>query len=125
MAPSIQVFVQVAILFCVMITCIGGITDWEKAISLLENKVNVQQEEIKSLHQMIEQLGKRLQSLEVKGEFVEVQICTTCSPCSSCLVLRPTLLFTTELLGFRDCMLSLYVGEWEKIKSAIRFLFFV
>ena len=105
MAPSIQVFVQVALLFCVMVTSIGGITDFEKAISLLENKVNAQQEEINSLHQMIEQLGKRLQPLEVKGEFVEVQICTTCSPYSSCLVLRTTLLLTTELLGFRHCML--------------------
>ena len=74
MAPSIQVFVQVAIFCCVVTTSIGGTTDWEKAFSQLENKVMVQQEEIKSLHQIIDQLEKRLEQLEVKGEFVEVQI---------------------------------------------------
>ena len=67
MVPGIQVFVQVALLFCVVTTSMGGVTDWQKAISLLENVVNVQQEEIKSLHQMMEQLEKRLQPLEVKG----------------------------------------------------------
>ena len=36
----------------------GGITDWQKAFSELENKVNVQQEEIKSLYQMMEQFHK-------------------------------------------------------------------
>ena len=74
MAPSIQVFVQVAILCCVVTTSMGGITDWQKAFSQLENKVMVQQEEIKSLHHIIEHLEKRLEQLEVKGEFVEVQI---------------------------------------------------
>ena len=34
----------------------------------------MQQEEIKSLHQIIVQLEKRLEQLEVKGEFREVQI---------------------------------------------------
>ena len=47
----------------------GGITDMKKAFSQLENKVKVQQKEIKSLYQLIEQLEKRLEPLEVKGEF--------------------------------------------------------
>ena len=74
MASSIQVFVQVAILFCVVATSMGGIPDWQKAFSQLENKVMEQQEEIKSLHQIIKQLEKRLEQLEVKGELSEVQI---------------------------------------------------
>ena len=74
MATSIQVLVQVAMFCCVVTTSMGGITDWQKAFSQLENKVMVQQEEINSLHQIIEQLEKRLEQLEVKGEFVEVQI---------------------------------------------------
>ena len=69
MAPSIQVFVQVALFFCVLTTSMGGITDWQKDLSQLEYKVKVSQEEIKSLHQIIEQLEKRLEQLEVKGEF--------------------------------------------------------
>ena len=52
MAPSIQVFVQVALLCCVVTTSMGGVTDRQKAFSQVENKVNVQQEEIKLLHQM-------------------------------------------------------------------------
>ena len=51
-----------------------GITDLKKVISELEIKVKVSQEEIKSLHQLIVQFKKRLQPLEVKGEFNEVQI---------------------------------------------------
>ena len=78
MATSIQVFVQVAmaLLFCVVTTSMGGVTstDLHKTVSELENKVKVSQEEIKSLHQLAEQLEKRLQQLEVKGEFGEVQI---------------------------------------------------
>ena len=74
MAPSIQVFVHVALLCCVVTTSMGGITDLQKSVSELENNVKVSQEEIKSLHQIIEQLEKRLEQLEVKGEFVEVQI---------------------------------------------------
>ena len=74
MAPSIQVFVQVALLFCVVTTSMGGITDWEKEFSQLENKVKDSQKEIKSLHQIIQQLEKRLQILEANGEFGEVQI---------------------------------------------------
>ena len=73
MAPSIQVFVQVALLCCVVTTSMGGVTDCQKSFSELENKVKVSQEEIKSLHQIIEQLEKRLEPLEVKGEFVEIQ----------------------------------------------------
>ena len=68
MAPNIQVFLQVALLFCVVTTSMGGITDWQKSLSKLEKRVNVQQKEIKSLHQKIEQLEKRLEPLEVKGE---------------------------------------------------------
>ena len=73
MATSIQVFVQVALLFCLVSTSMGGVTDWQEVVSQLENKVNVQQEEIKTLHQMIEQLEKRLEAFEVKGEFEEIQ----------------------------------------------------
>ena len=58
MALSIQVFVQVALLCCVVTTSMGSITDWQKAFSQLENKVNVQQEKIKLLHQMMEQFHK-------------------------------------------------------------------
>ena len=74
MALRIQVFVQVALLFCVVTTSMGGITDLHKTVSELENKVKVSQEEIKSLHRLMEQLEKRLQQLEVKGEFGGVQI---------------------------------------------------
>ena len=70
MAPSIQVFLQVAILCCAVTTSKGGITDCQKKFSQLENKVNVQQEEIKSLHQIIEQMEYRLEQLEAKGELV-------------------------------------------------------
>ena len=73
MAPSIQ-GVQVVLLFCVVTTSMGGITDWEKEFSQLENKVKDSQKEMKSLHQIIQHLEKRLQILEAKGEFVEVQI---------------------------------------------------
>ena len=74
MALSIQVFVQVAFWLCVVTTSMGGITDWEKEFSQLENKVKDSQEEMKSLHQIIQHLEKRLQILEAKGEFGEVQI---------------------------------------------------
>ena len=72
MAPSIQVFIQVALLCCVVTTSMGGITDLQKAYSQLENKLKVHQEEIKSLHQIIEQLKKRLEQLEAKGELDEI-----------------------------------------------------
>ena len=39
MAQSIQLFVQVALLFSVVTTSMGGIIDWEKEFSQLENKV--------------------------------------------------------------------------------------
>ena len=73
MALSIQVFVQVVLLFCVVTTSMGGITDWEKEFSQLENKVKDSKEEIKSLQQIIQHLEKRLQILEEKGEFGGVQ----------------------------------------------------
>ena len=73
MAPSIQVFVQVALLFCVVTTSMGGNTDCGIEFSQLENKLNVQEEEIKSLHQMIKLMEMRIEQLEAKGEFVEVQ----------------------------------------------------
>ena len=69
MAQSIQIFIQVALLSCLVTTSMGGIADWEKAFSQLVNKVNVQQEEIKSLHHLVEQLEKRLEPLEEKGDF--------------------------------------------------------
>ena len=74
MGPSIQVFVQVALLCCVVTASMGVITDLQMAFSELENKVNVQQEEIKSLYWLIEQLENRLEPLEANGEFDEVQI---------------------------------------------------
>ena len=74
MALSIPIFLQVALLFCVVTTSMGGITDLQKAFLQLENKVNEQQEDIKSLHQIIKQLEWKLEQLEVKGKFGEVQI---------------------------------------------------
>ena len=74
MAPSIKVFLQVALLCCLVTTSMGGITDWQKKFSQLENKVQMQQKEIQSLKQITEHLEKRLDQLEVKGEFDEVQI---------------------------------------------------
>ena len=74
MALSIQIFVQVALLFCVGSTSMELITDLHKTISELEDKVKVSQEEIKSLHWLIEQLEKRLQHLEAKGELGGVKI---------------------------------------------------
>ena len=74
MALSIQVFVQVALLFCVVTTSMGGIIDFEKKISRLENKVKDSQKDMKSLQLIIQQLEKRLQILEVKGELGEIQI---------------------------------------------------
>ena len=52
----------------------GGITNWQQEFSQLEDKVKDSQKEIKSLHQIIQQLEKRLQILEVNSEFSEVEI---------------------------------------------------
>ena len=60
MAPSIEVFLQVSLLCCLVTTSIGGITEWQRAFSELENKVK--------------QLEKRLEPLEAKGEFGEVRV---------------------------------------------------
>ena len=97
MTQSIQALVQVAVLVCVVSTSIGGITDFEEKISQLENKVKVSQEELKSLHQMFKLLEKRLEPLEVKGEFEEIQnkTNTTCISNSSCPLVRHILLLTT------------------------------
>ena len=54
MAPSIKVLVQVALLSCVVTTSMGVITDLQKSFLELETKVKMSQEEIKSLHQIIE-----------------------------------------------------------------------
>ena len=84
MATSIQIFVQGALLFCVVTTGIGGTNDWQKGFSQLEYKVKVSEKEIKALHQIIQQLKKRLQILETKGDIGEVQIITefpTFHPC--------------------------------------------
>ena len=94
MAPRIQVFLQVALLFCVVTTSMGGITDWQMSLSQLENIVNVQQNEIKSLHQMIEQLEKRLEPLEEKGEFDSLRTNYSLQSYSSCLLVRTILLLT-------------------------------
>ena len=91
MAPSIQVFLQASFLCCVVTTSIGGITDWQKAFSQLENKVMVSQEEIKSLHQKIEWLEKRLEPLEAKGDLGKVKIRTVNSPYTPCPTIRPLL----------------------------------
>ena len=69
MALSIRNFAQVAIMFCVLTTSMGSIINLQKVLSQLENKVNVQQEEIKSLRHLVEQLEKRLEPLEEKGDF--------------------------------------------------------
>ena len=73
MAPSIQVFLQVAVLCCVVTTSIGGITDFQKAFLELQNEVKEiklqSQEEIKSLHQKIKQLETRLEPFVSKGWF--------------------------------------------------------
>ena len=74
MAQSIQVFVQVVLLFCVVTTSMGVNTDWQKELSQLKHKVKDSQKEIKSLHQIIQQLEERLQILEAKGEFDEVKM---------------------------------------------------
>ena len=66
MAPSIQVFLQVSLLCCLVTTSIGGITDWQKAFSQLESKVK--------------QLEKRLEPLEAKGKF---GLSSISSPCFS------------------------------------------
>ena len=72
MALSIQVFVQVALLLCVVTICTGSITNWQQEFLQLEDKVKDSQVEIKSLHQIIQQLEKRLEQLEANGEFDEV-----------------------------------------------------
>ena len=45
MNPSIQVFLQVALLCCVVTISIGGITDFQRAFSQLEYRVKVSQQE--------------------------------------------------------------------------------
>ena len=74
MALSIQVFAQVTLLCCVVTTSMGGITDWQKEFSQLQNEVKDSQKEMKSLHQIIQQLEERLQLLEVNGELGKVQM---------------------------------------------------
>ena len=73
MAPNIQLILHVAVLCCMVTTSIGGIADFHKAFSELQNEVKEirqqSQEEIKSLHQKIEQLEKRLEPLAIKGWF--------------------------------------------------------
>ena len=81
----------------------GGITDLYKTVSELENKVKVSQEEIKSLHQLTEQLEKRLQQLELKGEISEAQI-QPANPYFSCLLVRTIRQLTTDFMG----LMSLY-----------------
>ena len=73
MAPNIPIFLQVALSCCVVTASMGGSTDLQKAFSQLENQVKMSQEEIKSLHLIIEKLETRLEQLEMKGEFVEVR----------------------------------------------------
>ena len=121
MAPSIQVFVQVVLLCCVVTTSMGGITDWQKAFSQLQNKVKVSQEEIESLHQIIVQLEKRLDQLEGKDEFGKFQIhsafllkaySTFKYSYSSCLLVRTILLLVIVYMGLLHCTMSLQVGQY-------------
>ena len=78
MAPSVKVFLQVALLCYVVTTSIGGSIDFQKALATLQKEVEdlkqQSQEEIKSLvteiqllHQKNEQLERRLKQLETKG----------------------------------------------------------
>ena len=107
MAPSIQVFLQVSLLCCVVTASMGGITDWQKAFSQLEKKVKVSQEEIDSLHQKIEQLEKRLEPLEVKGEIGEVQIQSTVPILYARNQASPqSYLLTIEVTSTCHCMMS-------------------
>ena len=113
MAPSIQVFVQVALLCCVVTTSMGGIPGWQKAFSQLENKVKVSQEEIKSLHQIIEQLEKRLEQLEAKDEFGESQI-HPAVPVHPAVIMPVSQDYPVgySVYGFIHCTMSLQVGQY-------------
>ena len=79
----------------------GGITDWEKEFSQLENKVKDSQEEMKSLHQIIQHLEKRLLILEEKGEFGEVQI-QPAVPIIFIPVSQENLLLTIKLMSYPE-----------------------
>ena len=115
MAPSIQVFVQVVLLCCVVTTSMGGFTDWQNEFSQLENKIMVQQEEIKSLHQIIKHLEKRLEQLEVKGEFDEVRIQPADSIFQSLLV-GTIFLLKNKFLSLLHCMISSHISKWQESK---------
>ena len=78
MAPNVKVFLQVALLCYVVTTSIGGIIDFQKALTTLQKEVEdlkqqSQEEinslvtEIESLHHKNEQLEKRLEQIEAKG----------------------------------------------------------
>ena len=108
MAPNIQVFVQVALLCCVITTSMGGINDWQKGFSQLENKVNEQQGVIESLHQIIEHLEKRLEQLEVKGEFGDILIQPT-GPILSLSVIQGYSSGDHRASGFIHFIMTLYV----------------
>ena len=106
MNPSIQVFLQVALLCCVVTTSIGGITDLHKAFSELENKVKESQEEIKSLHKKIEHLEKRLEPLEEKSEFCDVQMQFAGLFFMPVIIVRTILLLAIEIMSTHHCMTS-------------------
>ena len=114
MAPSIKVFVQVALLCCVVTTSMGGIIDWEKEFSQLENKVEDSKEEIKSLHKIIQKLEKRLEQLEANGEFGEVLIQPEVPTYSPCLLVKTILLPTIKFMSLSHCMMSPYIGKWHE-----------
>ena len=101
MSPSIQVFVQVALWLCVVTTSMGVITDWVKEFSQLENKVKDSQEEMRSLHQIIQHLEERLLILEEKGEFGEVQI-QPAVPIIFIPVSQENLLLTIKLMSYPE-----------------------
>ena len=87
MAPNIQVFLQLAVLCCVVTTSFGAISDFQKAFLELQKEVNEikqhsqeeikllvteqkrSKEEIQSLHLKIKQLEKRLEPLVTNGVF--------------------------------------------------------
>ena len=72
MAPNIQLVLHVAVLCCVVTTSIGGITDFQKAFSELQNEVKEirqqSQEEIKSLQNEVEESQEEIRSLQNEVE---------------------------------------------------------
>ena len=75
--------------------------------------------QIKSLHQIIEQLEKRLEHLEVKGEVGDVKIQSAVPTPHACYVVR--IMLTIVLMGLRCYMISFQLGEWPGRKYTIEY----